>query len=170
MRTATAKNRPLHPHNVLGIDPGLNATGLCLLNGPAGVATFATARVDAGLPLPLRAAEITCAARVFLGVLCAELLVVEHMQVYRQRKQKGDPNDLIDLAVLEGHLLCALRHKTAELPNPGQWKKGVDKAVHHERLRKLHPWLPRMSKDAMDAFGLAAYGLERIRCRSRTKI
>lgn len=170
MRIAKIENLPKHPYRVLGIDPGLKACGICLLNGPAGTARFATVRPKVqGPSLPPRVEEVGRAAYAFCGVLTPDLLVVEHMQIYPQRKQKGDPNDLIDLAFLEGFLVRQLRHKSVELPTPEQWKKGLDKAVHHHRLRRQNPWLPRMSKDAMDAFGLAFYGLERLRCRSRTK-
>lgn len=59
-------------------------------------------------------------------------LVIEKPQIYQGRKQKGDPNDLIDLAMVVG----AWRHEHpyTELVKPRQWKGQVPKAVMTKRI------------------------------------
>ena len=84
------------------------------------------------------------------------------MQVYRQLQQKGDPNDLIALAILGGALLnLAALHR--EMPTPRVWKGAVPKKIHHQRLRADHRWIgtQQINADTLDAIGLALYGVKK---------
>jgi hypothetical protein len=90
-----------------------------------------------------------------------DVMVVEKMRIYPQRKQKGDPNTLIDLAMLGGMIVGAARPLRVLLPTPRDWKGSVPKDIHHKRLRAAWPALPaKLSSDQLDAFGLARYGIE----------
>lgn len=111
--------------------------------------------------LPYRVKEVVSEVRQFM-YLMADFLVVEHMQVYTQRQQKGDPNDLIDLSYLSGSIAQALCWSRCGLPTPKAWKGGIDKKPHHARLRTHVKNLKgRVSGHAWDAFGLALYGAEK---------
>jgi hypothetical protein len=145
---------------VLGIDPGFNACGVAYFDGK--VWDTCTVRPEGRGLLP-RALEI----RKVLAGLPADLVVIERPQVYTQRLMKGDPNDEVSLAVLIGYLAAGFDCPVL-LPLPGTWKGQVPKKIHHDRLRKRIPDLGRCSSDAMDAVGLALYGLENSNARSST--
>lgn len=151
---------------VLGIDPGVGATGLCLIDNDFGSVSFQTVRTS-GVQLMERALQISHAVRA-MARRGLDLMVIEHMQVYRQSKQRGDPNDLIDIAFVAG---VAAAHGSAaryELPRPAQWKGNLTKEIHHSRLQAKLTRIPRVSEHAWDAFGLALYGLERLEMHGLT--
>lgn len=60
-------------------------------------------------------------------------IVAELPQVYERIKSKGDPNDLVRLAVFIGALVGRRPHK---LYLPSEWKKQVPKSVTEHRARK----------------------------------
>jgi len=141
---------------ILAIDPGLRACGIATMID--GQITTRTVRPQAEA-LPDRIREI-----------CGQippggwgLFVIERPQVYRGRRQKGDPNDLISLAMLVGALIVRVSYRKLLLPMPAQWKGSVPKEIHHRRIRARIPDLSRCSKDALDAVGLALYGVDHAR-------
>jgi hypothetical protein len=140
---------------ILGIDPGLRACGVAEHHD--GVWRTETIRPQAR-DLVERVREILDHFRVQIGL--PDLVVIELPQVYQGHLQKGDPNDLIKLAVLVG-AITALFICPVLLPTPTQWKNAVPKEIHHRRIRAKLPELGRCSKDAMDAVGLCLYGMER---------
>jgi hypothetical protein len=63
---------------------------------------------------------------------------MEHMQVYGQQKQKGDPNDLVAVAYLEG-MISGLYRRTV-LFTPHEWKGNLPDDVLAKRIEKrLNP-------------------------------
>jgi len=150
------------PYTVVGVDPGLQATGVALLEG--GFAKLWTLRSGYVKTVGLGQRVLEMAAKLppLEGV---DSLVIEHMKVYIQRKQEGDPNDLVNLAVVEGVMLATISAKSYYLPTPAEWNRGVIKRVRHQRLRSNVIEEPdgRVSEHAMDALGLAVYGLERVK-------
>lgn len=147
---------------VLGIDPGLRATGVALYEN--GTWHTDTIRVTPTKDLAWRVWAITYDVQEFASYDCCDcnidLLVIEHMQIYPGRKQKGDPNNLIKLAMIEGAIIGTVDHSQALLPTPRAWKGGVPKKIHHKRIRERLPKLGKCSADAVDAVGLALYGLD----------
>lgn len=142
---------------ILGVDPGLGACGLAFLDFPGGRARFRTIRVPSVLEFTARVRKIVDEITTFCPRL-PDVLCIEEMQVYRQGKQKGDPNDLIKLAFLSGSVVDRFRCRKIYLPKPTTWKGQVPKNIHHARLREQNPWIPpRISSDAMDAIGLALW-------------
>lgn len=71
----------------------------------------------------------------------APYVVIEKPQVYRGRGSKGDPNDLITLAVGVGRYLERAENSGARvaLVLPRQWKGTIDKEIHHQRIRRDLP-------------------------------
>jgi len=139
---------------VLGIDPGFQAAGLAYFDG----ATWSTRTVRPKLRGILPRCEEIRDALTSFGPW--DLAVIERPQVYAQRLMKGDPNDEIMLAVLVGYL-AAHCDCPVLLPTPHDWKGQTPKAISHARIRKRVPDLGPCSKDALDAVGLALWGLER---------
>jgi len=67
-------------------------------------------------------------------------LLVECPQVYQQRRWKGDPNDLIQVAVTVGVLIGGARGASdILLVRPHEWKGSVPKAVHQARVLGAAP-------------------------------
>jgi hypothetical protein len=147
----------------VGIDPGMRSTGLCLYDN--GVFRAVTIRPKADV-LADKIWEITNAVTEYVRFQAwtecrVDLLVIERMQIYTTDKSKGDPNDLIPLAMLGGAILARVYAMEILLPTPAAWKGQVPKTIHHQRIRAKAPTLGRCSKDALDAVGLVLWGLER---------
>lgn len=94
--------------------------------------------------------------------------VIELPQVYRAARSKGDPNDLIRLAVLVGRLqqLAEVSGSEVTLVQPAAWKGQVPKDVHHKRLmgrlcfeeqEKLEGIHKTYRHNALDAVGLGLW-------------
>jgi hypothetical protein len=138
---------------VLGIDPGLRATGVAIWDGKRMVAKTIRPK---GRDLQGRIQQLLNR----MPLIAVKVAVIEKPQVYQGALQKGDPNDLIDLAILVGAVYGQLLADHVLLPTPAQWKGQAPKPVHHERIRKRVPGLGRCSKDALDAVGLCLYGVD----------
>lgn len=139
--------------SVLGIDPGLRRTGLAWrIDDKSPVVTYVepTSR------------SIRDKAREIYDVLpfdwCFDMLIVEVPQVYREVKQKGDPNDLINLALLAGNLEALISAREVIEVRPGTWKGQIPKHTHHARLRGRTGFTGIVPHDALDALGIMLYG------------
>jgi hypothetical protein len=102
-------------------------------------------------------------------------LVIEIPQVYRASMSKGDPNDLIKVAIEAGRWIerakLAGMDVTCTLPN--EWKGQVPKAIHHKRAESTLTASERMNlpatlceskrHNAMDAVALGLWRLARLR-------
>ncbi len=73
-------------------------------------------------------------------------IVIEIPQVYRQSKWKGDPNDLIEVAVVSGALGLCFAEKPTRFVKPHDWKGNVPKNIHNDRV------LGRLSKPERQIF------------------
>jgi hypothetical protein len=139
---------------LLAVDPGLRGTGWAVFERAA----LALCGCAAGGAGSLRER----AARIADGVLRAvpmqiETLIIERPQVYAQRKQRGDPNDLVDMGILVGVLMQALDPDHARLVLPRDWKGTIPKAeklgdyiVHKRSLRFLLPSERRRYEAALE--------------------
>lgn len=158
--TIAKLKEPWSDRFILGVDPGLSATGVCLWNPIKQILSFETIRTDFHPLWGLHERCVFIANQVneSLGGRKPDVMVIEHMQVYQQRKQKGDPNDLVDLAFLEGVIAQRVRAGACLTPTPRQWKGSIDKKVHHRRLMRELIREPRTSEHSRDAYGLARYG------------
>lgn len=108
-------------------------------------------------------------------LLCfADSVIVELPQVYRAAQSKGDPNDLIKVAVEVGQWKerSKLARGPCTLVHPAEWKKQVPKDIHHMRImehlyaleRGKIPALPKTkAHNVLDAIGLGLWHLKRIR-------
>ncbi len=128
---------------LVSIDPGKNGCGLAAFDA----LELVHAEYSSGLggqicPLmePVHGVEEAfkglCEA---FGPRSIETLLVEVPQVYETKHQKGDQQDLIDLAVVVGGILAAARTyaRSALIVRPHQWKGTTPKEITEQRVRKL---------------------------------
>ena|SRR5690348_7437593 len=139
----------------LAIDPGIK-TGWCVLDAGGVVAA--------------------CGKGEEFPTLSSRAAVIERPQVYRAGKSKGDPNDLITLAIRVGRYVerlerCGVR---TELVLPTTWKGQVPKRIHHDRVAALlttaerdtifrvakRPGDSGYSEDVWDAVALAKWACQ----------
>ena len=110
------------------------------------------------------------------GTLSVHRLVVEVPQVYQQRGWKGDPNDLIEVALTAGRIAQAFDQAPAEFVRPHAWKGSVPKDVMLLRITEsldgaeqnvLHAAkVPAsMKHNVIDAVGLGLWALGRLNRR-----
>lgn len=99
-------------------------------------------------------------------------VVVERPQVYVQSKQKGDPNDLITVALMAGAAASNIAQGRVTACLPREWKGSVPKDAMVERIRRrLTPEeyarvdLPARSlrHNVFDAVGIGLHQLGRLR-------
>lgn len=103
------------------------------------------------------------------------LLVIEKPQTYVQSKWKGDPNDLIDLAVVVGQLKERAENFGAPtvLYRPREWAGQVPKEIRWARAQKLlsddelsrieWPKQKGLKHNVWDAIGIGLFYLKRRR-------
>lgn len=146
---------------VLSIDPGVNGCGVAMFSDNV-------LKAAAYVPGDLK----TMAGNVYGWQGDPEILVVEKPQVYREAKLKGDPNDLIDLAIVVGTLAERFHDAGLALYLPRTWKGQVPKVVMRQRIanRLSHeeffsPVLPSasLSHNVWDAIGIGLFHLGRLK-------
>lgn len=140
----------------IGIDPGNDTGWARLLDG---------ALIICGLGAPY--GHIAPGADVW----------IECPQIY-PHGSKGDPNDLIKVAVMVGRYEQGALSSGADdvhLIHPHDWKGNVPKRVTAERMFKKYPDLWRMVSsvpaakrhNVIDAVGIADYGYAQAKARTK---
>lgn len=100
----------------------------------------------------------------------ADLVVCEVPQIYRVSKSKGDPNDLIPVALTAG--VCLSAHPVSEQILPRTWKHTIDPDVLDARIRarmsgvasfaECLATVPKsLQHNVVDAVGIGLWWLER---------
>lgn len=176
---------------VLGVDPGINATGWAIAAcrypleewSPPKVVRLGVLRPPSkGAVLGIVAQEIGEGLRAELQkyfALAHPILTVaiELMQVYQGAKQRGRQSDLIALAVVAGAVIGIIGPALTALIEPGNWQSqggyAKDKVIRHRRLLRSGVVLPdaleglkagtipSLRHNALDAAGIAMWGIER---------
>ena len=156
---------------VIAIDPGVHGCGVAfLVNGQLKHARY------------IRPEDLGAMAGAWWLGVTEVSFILEKPQVYKARLMKGDPNDLIDVAVSGGEMLgrlyaFAIQHVgppsriIIEKIVPAVWKKQLPKEVVQERLKeRLTPHeLTTMQKpkpaslmhNVWDAVGIGLWGVKR---------
>lgn len=120
----------------LAVDPGARACGFAVFYGKT--------LVKCGL-VRTRAKTTAGQAMDFETLFHRHIqkhptLIIERPEVYNQRNQKGDPNDLIGLGLIGGVVAGAVQPKALVLTLPKEWKGQTPKDIHHARIEaKLSP-------------------------------
>ena len=100
------------------------------------------------------------------------IAVIEEPRIYPLGRGKGDPNDILKLALTVGDLRGFYRRHGlhVELVTPRRWKGTVPKAIHGERVLAalapdevaILPTLPKTKRHNMvDAIGIGVWWLEK---------
>lgn len=126
--------------SLISIDPGVRGCGCAYWeDGLLKAATYVKARGDgqgqraqAWLPMAKAVSEWAMST---VGGLGSPICVIELPRVYPGARQKGDQNDLIELAAVVGAIVAMLDVLTAVM-YPYEWKGQVPKKIHHERAKK----------------------------------
>jgi hypothetical protein len=123
---------------VLAIDPGIKATGWAIFDDgklkACGVAraTKSLNQVDSMREI---LDEVSVQWEEYMGFSYSPtLLVAERPQVYQQAMLKGDPNDLIPLAMIDGAIWERFKPQGVSFPLPREWKGQVPKQVMANRI------------------------------------
>lgn len=149
--------RTLTPNEVLlACDPGVHAVGWCAI-ASTGILSYGWAQEQ----------DVPAAPDVIVA-LCHAVhmhrpteVLIELPQVY-SRQRKGDPNDLIDVAVIVGRILerfHANRVPTT-LVRPHGWKGSTPKKISHARAFRQ---MTQAEKNGLPAHMLAALQTDRTR-------
>ena len=158
---------------IVAVDPGKREAGVALFDDgelaaawlSRGDGWFETAR-----------AVYDDVFRRIPGAHLIRTVVIERPQVYRQRQLKGDPNDLVDVALCAGAVAAEICSRPPPAPEivtylPGTWKKQVPKRIKNKRdVAKLSDeenarveW-PRSAENkthVADAIGLGLFHIKR---------
>ena len=165
---------------LLAIDPGTRCTGWAMYTD--------TRLVRCGALRAKSLEEMIATLRAtwtWGGVWLSEggmQIVIERPQVYRQAKQIGDPNDLIDVAFVAGAAAALFEGARLHFVLPSEWKAGVPKPprvgepyIIERRLRATlaKPELEALERglaglpagrryDVIDAAGLGLVAVKRL--------
>ena len=121
--------------NVLSVDPGLVATGWAVFEDAtligAGIIT-----PEKGREGPARSASIAQQLHwtSTVNVHRPDYLVIEIPQIYRQSRSKGDPDDLLRLAILVGEIEAVFTGVPKVEVRPRAWKGTLPKKKMPEYL------------------------------------
>jgi Holliday junction resolvasome RuvABC endonuclease subunit len=162
---------------IVSIDPGVHEAGVAVWYGDGPLASAWLVRLDdPRYTTPWAGMGRTVANEV--GRIALDAVVIERPQVYVHSRAKGDPNDLITLALAAGAMIGAMRATRTKLIvveyKPAEWKGQVPKDVmtrrikrsltedEHERVR-----LPSASSLAHNVWDAVGIGLHHLRSKRR---
>jgi len=160
----------IKPVGLVAFDPGLSSasgTGWARFHQKLLYAAGVLIPVKGSLEDKLR----DLARQAHTATNSTDTVVVEHMRIYPGPRQKGDQNDLIDLAVLEGMILGATNPAGIVLVSARTWKGNVPKDVMGKRILATLSELERETiegkgkrmHNALDAVGIGLWALGRLR-------
>jgi len=156
---------------LIAIDPGVKMCGF---------AKFIGGRlVDAGVLRATKTKELNDKAQYmaylitqYMSIIGGYTLAIERMRVYNKLQQKGDPNDLLDVAYVSGVIAGRVARYTHKIltPTAREWKGTIEKPIHHERIKRdcpqAEPLAQKTAKtyrhNVYDAIGLGLWAIERI--------
>ncbi|MEK7706236.1 MAG: hypothetical protein AAB426_14850 [Myxococcota bacterium] len=166
---------------VLAIDPGVRGCGAALFQGDGSDRLIAAAYVvfsrrdDEICSVPFAVREWVSARADSLAV---KRVVLEFPQTYRGRAARGDTNDLLSLAFVDGAIAALFAVADVALVRPFDWKGSVPKPVSatgdyiirsrvearlssDEKTAVVWPKNGRHSWDVADAVGIGLHHLGR---------
>jgi hypothetical protein len=155
---------------LVSIDPGIHIAGLAIWQDAELIgAHLVRTEKDAGGWVKTSELVEEAIRELYVPI---DVIVIEKPQVYTQRKLKGDPNDLIDLACATGAIargLMARNHAELFVIKPHRWKGQTPKNISvkrseaalepQEKARVELPKARRLSHNIWDAIGIGLYWL-----------
>lgn len=151
---------------LVSLDPGLRQAGVaCWDDGELTTAFLVKGANWFDTATEVKKRVFACASTYLLDV------VIEQPQVYHQSKQKGDPEDLIKLALMGGATAALISPHAPMMYEPQTWKGSVPKEVTTARTRRRitdeeqhRIELPRavtLQHNVWDAIGIGLFHLKR---------
>ena len=162
---------------IVSIDPGVQETGVAIWYREGGLASAYLTRLRGSYAVPWAGMAYEV-AKVLQGVE-VDAVAIERPQVYVHSRAKGDPNDLITLAMMAGGIVGAMRATRAALLvveyKPAEWKGQVPKDVMTKRIKRslteeeqprvLLPKAGSLAHNVWDAVGIGLHHLRAARRR-----
>ncbi len=105
-----------------------------------------------------------------LDKMYPDVLVIEKPEVYAQRFLKGDPEDLIHIAIVVGAIVHAAKTFEIRMPLPKTWKGQISKEISaartlkklsEEEKQRMGKVIPSLKHNMMDAIGIGLWALGR---------
>lgn len=128
---------------LVSIDPGLPACGVAVYDEAGALMRAALVRniAEADADLPRRWQKMALSVSEWIGKRpLATELVVEMPQIYRTAQQKGDQNDLVNLAGVVSAVCTLVFAEKARIVYPREWKGTLDPDAMVERIKgRLKP-------------------------------
>ena len=130
---------------LVAIDPGVKAAGVALFED----GELASAWLSRGKTWTetARAVRLAVENRLPLEIIRDCHAAIEKPQVYRTEFLKGDPNDLIDVALMAGAAVSGFDPKHVKSYLPKEWKGQVPKAVMTKRIKG---WLSKEEHERVE--------------------
>jgi hypothetical protein len=158
---------------VVGIDPGLPACGASVFDESGTLQRAALVRNKKDGTLPERWQGAALAVQEWLGHGPDNVtLVVEMPKIYPASRQKGDQNDLINLAGVVSALCVLLYSSGTRIIYPRDWKGTLDpddmirrvqgrlSQTEHERIEM--PSAASLQHNVWDGIGIGLHALGRL--------
>jgi len=151
------------------IDPGVHSAGIALWDTSDGVELHAAAlvRTKGGW------GDLANVVALWVEEQYVEVaeVIIEKPQIYAQHKLKGDPNDLITLAIAAGAIVMSVctQHPDAVIHTikPYQWKGQIPKGISVQRIQDqlmpleresvCLPTAKSLQHNVWDAVGIGLY-------------
>lgn len=162
---------------LIGFDPGLREAGLAVFEGNklTRATLVRSPEKEKRGPEAWLAMAKAVADELHLDFLNTQsrrlTLVVEHQQVYQQKFWKGDPDDLLQLAGVNGAVCKSIWADRYIHTLPRQWKGTVKKEVWTKRIeskltpeeiQNLVPCPASLRHNLLDGVGLGLWYLGRL--------
>lgn len=87
-------------------------------------------------PLPLKCRDIVGRVKRDSGLEAVDMLVIEHMRNYPIARMRGDGNQLIALAFLEGSFQMGISADVVKLVETAEWKGQVPEKIMRDRIKR----------------------------------
>lgn len=121
--------------SLVSIDPGLNSCGVAVWSNELPGNPLLWAALARNHGSTRRTMIESVYDELAVQGYTPDRLVIEVPQVYVRTRSKGDPNDLIQLALVVGGFECTFRGAVF-LTKPAEWKHQVPKPIMQERILK----------------------------------
>jgi hypothetical protein len=82
-----------------------------------------------------------------------DFIVIEKPEVYQQRFWKGDPRDLVELAMVVGGIIAQFPGVRVRAVFPKEWKRQVPKSVSESRTLAKLSELEKNKSESPEVFG-----------------
>ena len=149
--------------SLVAFDPSMHSTGFAIFRdeelvdaGELKVPQNVTG-VDAIVQMWSKWHQLDYAQEVF------DESVVE-VQIWRGNQERLQPQQMMDLQAVCCSLLLSVQAEEIYWYNPRQWKGTIPKKPHQNQLRRgLPEQFKRIGSDALDAYGIGRFHLEKVK-------